>query len=141
MKMMKTIVALMIMGAAMPAYAGDVVIDITGVQAGAGDLYIGLQTKDQFLKDAGSYGTIIRAPRGGNYGTVIKDVPEGDYHIGIWHDTNGDGKFSRDDRGIPLDGWSSYKADTLRAAPTWDAVKFAVPKNSAKLVLAMVYPR
>ena len=141
MKLMKTIVALMMVGMATPAYAGDVVIDLIGVQAGSGDLYIGLQTKEEFLKEAGSYGAVIRAPRPGNHGTVIKDVAEGDYHIGVWHDINGDRKFSKDHRGIPRDGWSSYKAETLHAAPTWDAVKFTAPQGKAKLSLTMIYPR
>lgn len=141
MNFLKTAVVLAILTTASPLVAGEVMIDLTGVQAGSGDLYIGLQTKDQFLKDAGSYGTIIRAPKAGNQAVQIKNVAEGEYHIGIWHDTNGDGKFSADDRGIPIDGWSSYKSETLRAAPTWDAVKFSVPSGATRVKLAMVYPK
>jgi uncharacterized protein (DUF2141 family) len=124
-----------------PAFAGDLVIDLTGIQAGKGDLYVGLQTKDQFLKDAGVNGAIIKVPASGNQQVVLKNVAPGDYSVSVWHDSDGDSKFSMAANGMPADGWSMHNAQALRGAPQWDQVKFSMTPAGVKLQLAMIYPK
>lgn len=124
---------------ATPAIAGSVTVNVKGIKQAKGDLYIGLQTRDQFLKDAGSYGTIVRAPKTGDQSIDIKDVAAGDYSISVWHDSDGDGKFSRAENGMPLDGWSMVGGETLRAAPEWDKVKTSIDANRVVVSLTMIY--
>jgi uncharacterized protein (DUF2141 family) len=127
--------------ASAPAFAGDVVINLEGVETAKGDLYVGLQTKDQFLKDAGTNGAIIKAPKSGPQTVVLKDVAPGDYSVSVWHDIDGDMKFSRADNGMPLDGWSMIGAQDLRGAPTWESAKFSVTDGTETLSLKMVYSK
>lgn len=136
---LKTISLVAALSVSTPALAGSLTIDLKGVRASSGDLYIGLQKQDQFMKDGGSYGTIIKVPKPGEHMIVLKDVTPGEYHIGVWHDLDNDKKFSLGSDNIPTDGWSSYKAETLRAAPTWDEVKYTVPPGDAKVTVTMVY--
>jgi uncharacterized protein (DUF2141 family) len=119
------------------AQAGDVKIELNGVTAAKGDLYVSLQTKDEFLQSKGSFGEIVKAPGPGKQVLVIKDVKPGDYSVSIWHDINGDRRFNQDERGIPVDGWSMLNAKSMRGAPTWDGSHFAVPASGASLNLDM----
>lgn len=141
MTIFKTIMIGLGLLAATPALAGDVTIDLAGVQAANGQLYVGLQTSEQFLKDAGSHGTVVKAPKAGNHLLVIKDVPVGDYSVSVWHDTNGDGKFSKAPDGMPLDGWSMIGAESLRSEPQWEQAKFTASAGGTTVHLRMVYPK
>ena len=139
MKYATTLLGSLCLIATTPALAGDLTIDLSGVQSAKGDLYVGVQTRDQFLKASGTYGSVLRAPKAGDHHVVIKDVAPGDYSISVWHDVDGDKVFSKAANGIPTDGWSMIGAETLRSEPDWDQVKISVPAagNSAKL--AMIY--
>ena len=139
MKYASTLLGCLCLIATTPALAGDLTIDLSGVQSTKGDLYVGVQTRDQFLKESWTYNSVLRAPKAGDHNVVIKDVAPGDYSISVWHDVDGDKVFSKAASGIPTDGWSMIGAETLRSEPVWDQVKISVPAagNSAKL--AMIY--
>lgn len=122
------------------ALAGDVVITVTGVQARGGDLLVGLQTSAQFLKHEGDHGEIIKAPTAGRQVVTLKNVAPGDYSISVLHDMNGDQQMALSN-GMPAEGWAMFRGETLRAAPTFDQVKFTVPASGgADVSVAMQYP-
>lgn len=128
------------LGLASPAGAADVTITLDGVRNGAGDLYVSLQTRAQFLKDEGSHGAVVSRPAPGQHRITLRDVPAGEYSVSVWHDTDGDKKFSTDARGIPTDGWAMINGAALRAAPQWDQVRFTVPAAGVATTLDMIYP-
>ena len=122
------------------ALASDVVITVTGVQARGGDLLVGLQTSAQFLKHEGDHGEIIKAPAAGTRVVTLKDVPPGDYSVSVLHDMNGDQQMALSN-GMPAEGWAMFRGETLRAAPTFDQVRFTVPASGdARVSVAMQYP-
>lgn len=122
------------------ALAGDVVITVTGVQARGGDLLVGLQNAAQFMKHEGDHGEIIKAPEAGTRVVTLKDVAPGDYSVSVLHDMNGDQQMALDGN-RPAEGWALYRGETLRAAPTFDQVKFTVPASGdARISVAMQYP-
>ena len=141
---MKAMFRLVLTGAALvagaPAVAADVTVTLTGVRVGKGDLYLSLQTRDEFLKNQGRYGAIVARPAPGDHQVTVRDVPAGDYAIAVWHDTNGDRKFSADAQGIPTDGWAMVNGKALRAAPQWEQVRFTVPTGNVAATLDMIYP-
>ncbi len=139
MTLLKSAILLAALACPVSAFAGDLTIDLKDVKAANGDVYISLQKQDEFMKNAGSYGTIIKAPKSGDHAVTLKNVAPGDYHIGVWHDIDGDNKFSMGADYMPTDGWSSFKAETLRAAPTWEQVKYTVAQDAASVTLKMVY--
>ncbi|WP_292084950.1 MULTISPECIES: DUF2141 domain-containing protein [unclassified Brevundimonas] len=130
----------LVLAGAGSALAGDVVITVTGVQARGGDLLVGLQTSAQFLKHEGDHGEIIKSPVAGTRVVTLKDVPPGDYSVSVLHDMNGDQQMAMAN-GMPAEGWAMFRGETLRAAPTFDRVKFTVPASGdARVSVAMQYP-
>ncbi|CAN5140556.1 DUF2141 domain-containing protein [soil metagenome] len=131
--------AALTVGAA-PAFAGDVTITLTGVQARGGDLLVGLQTADQFLQHRGQYGEIIANPSAGTRVISLHDVAPGDYSVSALHDVDGDRMMKMAD-GRPAEGWGMLHGETLRATPTFDQVKFTVPATGdVAVTVAMDYP-
>lgn len=130
----------LVLAGAGSALASDVVITVTGVEARGGDLLVGLQTSAQFLKHAGDHGEIIKAPAAGTRVVTLKDVPPGDYSVSVLHDLNGDRQMALSN-GMPAEGWAMFRGETLRAAPTFDQVRFTVPASGeARVNVAMQYP-
>lgn len=125
--------------AAGTAAAAPLTVTVSGIEARGGKLYVGVQTEAQFMKDDGIAGDIVDAPAAGAQ-TFTYDLPEGAYAVSIWHDFNGNGTFDTAENGMPLDGWSSINAETLRAAPTFDKVNLTVPADGAEATLKMYYP-
>lgn len=134
-----TVSSAMLLGAG-SALAGDVTITVTGVQARGGDLLVGLQTAAQFMKPEGDHGDIIKAPAAGTHVITLKNVPPGEYSVSVLHDVNGDHQMAMAN-GRPAEGWALHRGETLRAAPTFDQVKFTAPASGdANVAVAMQYP-
>lgn len=123
----------------MAAAAADVAVDIGGVRAAEGPLYVSLQTAAQFMQNEGTAGTIVQKPGAGMVSVVLPGVAPGEYAVSVWHDIDGDGVFDRAETGRPLDGWSMLNGADLRGAPTFESVKFTVTDKGAKLALQMIY--
>ena len=122
------------------ALAADVTLTLTGVQARGGQLLVGLQTRDQFLRHQSAYGERIAAPTAGVHTLTFHDVAPGAYSVSVLHDLDGDGKMRMAD-GHPAEGWTMLNAASLRSAPTFDQVSFTVSATSdARLDAAMHYP-
>ncbi|CAN5137115.1 DUF2141 domain-containing protein [soil metagenome] len=129
-----------LMVCAAPAFAGDVTISVTGVQPRGGELLAGLQTASQFLQHRGEYGEIVANPPAGTQVISLHGVAPGDYSVSVLHDVDGDRNMKMAD-GRPAEGWAMLHGETLRAAPTFDQVKFTVPvTGDVNLTLAMAYP-
>ena len=122
------------------AHAAPLTVNLSGIEARGGNLYISIQTEDQFMKEEGR-GEIIKAPAAGDQ-TFTYDVPEGVYAVSIWHDDNDNGTFDMGaTTGMPLDGWAMHNGLKLRGAPTFDAVSIEVPASGAAVSEAMIYGR
>lgn len=139
---MKLFIALPLIPAmlfAAPALAGDVTVTLTGIKPNSGDLYVGLQTEEQFLQNAGIAGEIVRNPASETVTVTLRDVPDGRYSFSAWHDTDGDGTFSMGQNG-PTDGWAMLNAAELRGMPTFAAQSFAVDGAGTAVTERMIYP-
>lgn len=127
--------------AAAPAFAGDVTVTLTGVQARGGQLLAALQTHDQFLQPAGAYGDIVRDPAAGTVTVTFRGVAPGDYSLSVLHDADSDGQMKMEG-GMPAEGWAMVNGAALRGMPTWDQVKFTVPASGeSRLTVPMQYFR
>lgn len=139
-KSLTAIAALIGACAATPALAGDIEIVLEGVQVDAGDLYVGLQTEDQFMKDAGIVGKVVSNPAEGTVTVRFADVPEGVYSFSAWHDIDGDGTFSMGERG-PTDGWALIGGAELRGEPEFADHSFTVGTEPVRIRETMIYAR
>ena len=130
--------ALVAMATASPALAGTVTITLTDVRPDAGDLYISLQSEDQFMQAAAVAGEKLDNPRTDTVTVTFEDVPDGRYAMTVWHDTIDDGTFTMGPHG-PTDGWSMIGADDLRGMPTFAKNSFTL-SGSASITESVHYP-
>ena len=121
------------------AFAADVVVHVSGVKEAAGPLYVGLQTREQFMKNDGDHGVVIETPSAGELSVTIPNVPAGEYAPSLWHDVEGDGVFDRDENGAPLDGWA-MAGGPFYGPPQFDDAKIDIDENGAVISLEMIYP-
>jgi uncharacterized protein (DUF2141 family) len=125
---------------ALPAQAANLSVHLEGVRAAGGTLYVTVQTREQFMQDNGTAGTVIAAPREGAH-DFSYDVPPGDYAVSVWHDDNGNSRFDMSESQMPLDGWAMTNGETLRGEPTFDQVRTPVGSAPAAVRLTMNYGR
>ena len=126
--------------AASPALAGTVEVVLTDVRPDAGDLYVGLQTEDQFLKDGGVAGEIVENPQTGTVTVTLRDLPDGRYSLSVWHDIDGDKTFSMGSEG-PTDGWAMVGGAELRGMPVFEQQSFIIDGGPVTIRERMIYGR
>lgn len=123
------------------ASAATLTIELEGVEARGGSLYISVQTEAQFMKDEGTAGEIVDAPQAGTFSATY-DVPEGRYAVSIWHDDNGNGSFDTGGPfGMPEDGWAMHNSAALLGPPTFEATSVEVTSDGAIISEKMIYGR
>jgi uncharacterized protein (DUF2141 family) len=140
--LMSVAAAVVLAAFAAPASAEDVRITLTGVEARGGNILATLQTEADFMQPRGSYNAVIPAPAAnGDVVVVFEDVAPGAYAFSAMHDVNGDYQMQREESGRPLEGWAMHNGASLRARPTFAAVKLDIGAEGATLSEAMIYPR
>jgi len=120
------------------AHAAPLTVDLTGVEARGGKIYISIQTEDQFMKEEG-FGKIIETVTTDLSETF--DLPEGRYAVSVWHDDNGNGTFDRAANGMPEDGWAMHNGKALRGLPSFADVSIDVSSAGATVSESMIYGR
>jgi uncharacterized protein (DUF2141 family) len=124
------------------AFAEDVRVTLTGVEARGGQILASLQTEAEFMQPRGAYSAIAAAPAAnGDVTIVFENVAPGAYAFSAMHDANGDYQMQREANGRPLEGWAMRNGASLRAAPTFEQVKIEIGADGAALTEAMIYPR
>ncbi len=134
--LMAAVAALASVGA---ASAAPLTVNVDGIEARGGTLYVGVQTEAQFMQDDGVAGEMIAAPEAGSRSFTF-ELPEGPYAVSIWHDFNGNGSFDLAEDGRPEDGWSSINAGALRAAPTFEQASLVLTSGGTAATLKVIYP-
>jgi uncharacterized protein (DUF2141 family) len=125
---------------ATPSGATELTVEVDGVRAAGGTLFVSVQTRAEFMQERGTAGTIVSRPQAGAHRFGF-DVPAGEYAISVWHDDNGNNRFDKDDSFMPLDGWAMTNGAALRGEPTFDQVSTRVGDEPASVRLAMTYGR
>lgn len=135
-----SLVALGAVSIAAPAQATSLDVDLDGVRDGGGTLFVSVQTREEFMQERGTAGTVLSRPQAGAH-RFSYDIPAGDYAVSVWHDDNGNGRFDKDDSHMPLDGWAMTNGAALRGEPTFDQVRTQVGTEPATVRLTMAYGR
>ncbi|HYE43036.1 MAG TPA: DUF2141 domain-containing protein [Caulobacteraceae bacterium] len=138
---MKTFIASLTLAAGLAcagaASAGDLVVELTGVEARPGKLFVTLDTKDTFFRQGGRLQQVD--PKAGTVKVVYKDLPAGEYSFMLFHDENQDGKMAMSPTGMPAEGWALSNADKLMGPPTFEVMKFTVPAEGTTVVVPVIY--
>jgi uncharacterized protein (DUF2141 family) len=136
------LVSIAALAAAGAAEAGDVTVNVKGIQARHGTMYVVLDDSAHFLKGGAPYVQVLNDPPAGDHTFVMKDVAPGDYAVVILHDENGDKQMNYSSGGMPLEGWSMTRYDpNTMAPPTFDDAKVTVPASGASFDVEMHYPQ
>jgi uncharacterized protein (DUF2141 family) len=140
MKVFAGVLAAALVGIAAPAFAGDVTVTLTGVQAKGGQMLVSLQSRDQFMQPTATTGTKVQVTAAGDLTVTIPNVPPGDYAVMVLHDQDSNFQMAREPSGKPKEGWAMSGTFPGGRKPTFDEVKVTVPAEGATLTEAMVYP-
>jgi uncharacterized protein (DUF2141 family) len=139
MKLFGLGLALALSSIAGAAWAGDVTLNVTGVQPSRGGvLYAVIQTRGQFMQAASTAADQVK-PDGPKATFHLRNVPAGEYTVSVLHDTNGNNKMDTAPNGVPTEGWAMPGGEHLDHQPTFDEMKIAVPATGATLSATMVY--
>jgi uncharacterized protein (DUF2141 family) len=125
---------------AVPAHAATLTVQLDGVRAATGPLYVSIQNREQFMHDRGVGGSVVTAPAAGSH-RFSYELPAGEYAVSVWHDDNGNGAFDKDERFIPLDGWAMPNSESLRGEPTFEQVRTVLGATPVAVRLSMTYGR
>lgn len=117
------------------------VVELEGVEARPGTLYVGVQTESQFMQNDGVASRMLEEPEAGEHVFEFA-LPAGRYAVSAWHDDDADGAFSLDESFRPLDGWSmSGGAGGVAAEPRFEDAAVTVSEGEQRTRLRMTYPR
>jgi uncharacterized protein (DUF2141 family) len=155
-------IALLLAGQTLVAHAADLDIEVRGIKLRTGQVHAALFANAEdfshdlafrgMLSPQGELSTGIftredRMPRPptetasapANARVIhlrIVDVPPGTYGLAVYHDVNDDGKLDTNLSGTPLEPWGmSNNPPAGEGRPTWDAVRFVLPPEGARLTI------
>ncbi len=120
------------------AQENNLSVELTGLHASEGKLYISIQKEEDFMAQRG-HGGIFEVTEAGNE-TYAFTIPAGEYAVSIWHDTDNDERFSMDDNWVPTDGWGMSGTASADKQPRFDEVKIAIASSGTSVRIPMVYP-
>lgn len=123
--------------AAAPVHAGDLTLELNGVNAGKGQLIIALyDSADKFLKKSARKLTV---PAGAAAMTVkLEDIPPGDYAVSLYQDLNSNNKMDTHMFGIPAEPYGfSNNATGSMGPPKFAAAQFSVPAAGKAIAITL----
>jgi len=88
-----------------PGLGGEsmVTVTVSGVEADAGEVFVALQTEQNFAQTGGEY-TQVAEPQAGIVTVMFEDVEPGSYAVAAFQDTDGDGSLTLEEMG-PTEPW------------------------------------
>lgn len=124
------------------AEAGQLTVDLQGVDARAGTIWCSLYASDKgFPMDASAAEQTVKANRQVNKATChFRPKAAGSYAVAIGHDENGNQKVDTNFLGIPKEGWAtSNDVKPAFRAPTFAESKFQVGGEQTTITARMHY--
>lgn len=114
---------------------GAVMVSISGVQPNAGQVYVALQSEDDFADAGGDYTEILNDDRA-VVDVTFEDVPRGEWAVAAFQDLNGDGTLTMGETG-PTEPWGFSGNVDRTQAPGFDNAMIRVDggENMANVAL------
>jgi len=112
------------------------IVEINGVTVNGGLVYVTVYSNENDYKNGTALASFILEPTNTTL-TYFIDLPEGEYAVSVFQDSNNDGKLNTGLFGIPAEpaGITNYN---LRGAPgNFNKLKTPVNKNSTRLIVNM----
>ncbi len=121
------------------AWAGDVVVTVTGVRNDRGHVRVALCQKASFLQPHCPWQGNAPAVNGETR-VLVKNVPAGTYAAQAFHDEDDNGTLDRNFLGLPKEGMGfSNNAPMRFGPPRFNAAAFPVTAKGAEIRFALKY--
>ncbi|MDR7038383.1 uncharacterized protein (DUF2141 family) [Methylobacterium sp. BE186] len=112
------------LAAATPARAATVEVEVDGIEAGSGSVYVAL-CQGGLSEAACRDGETARAT-GPRQRLVLRDVPPGTYALAAFQDLNGNGRLDRTPLGLPLEPYGFSGEAGRNARPDFARAAFSL---------------
>lgn len=122
-----------------PAFAGEVRVMLTNVEARGGRLLVSLQTEAQFMQPTSTHSQVVENPAAGTVTVVFPNVTPGAYALLAMHDEDGDYQMRMSEGGAPLEGWAISNGAALAGPPSFASNHVTVGPNGLAMREPMNY--
>ena len=132
--------ALAAAAAAVPAWAGDLTVRITGVRGGDGAVTADLWRGPDGFRDTDR--TVRSASQPARDGAVeigFRDLAPGRYAVIAYHDANGSGDLDRFFGMWPTEGWGLSNDPEVSGPPDFDPAAFVLPGAAPVVEITLNY--
>jgi len=109
-------------------------LKFNGFENQEGSLMIGVYKQANFLQKP-SFAKRVEID-GNSVEVNFKNIPEGEYGVSCYQDSNGNSSLDYSSNGMPSEAWGMSTNPILKAPPTWDDVKFDL-KTDKTLTIKM----
>jgi uncharacterized protein (DUF2141 family) len=127
---------LLVLSGTVPAWAADLTVEISGVTADKGMVYVALYDHEEDFPASGKQkvGKVV-APTGKQVSVVFKDLPPGSYAAAVFQDFNGNGKLDKNAFGVPKEPYGfSNGARGHAGPPTFAKAAVRVDENATMAI-------
>lgn len=120
----------------------DVTVIFEGINKIKGDLYIGLYNQSEgFLAEDKTYRNTVMPITTTEMTWELKDLPEGDYAVTTFQDSNENGKCDFSFFGFPVERFGFSREPRLKfRAPYFEETNFRVDKHQKIIVYVKSFP-
>lgn len=137
---MRRVALALLLLAASPAWAAELVITVDGIRSDRGDIRVSVYASavEWPDKSASANDQVKKAQRGS---VVFRyQLPPGIYAANGYHDENGNGKFDTSFLGLPEEGYMfSNNVKPFLSAPSFDSASFKLPPEGAAISMRVQY--
>jgi len=111
-------------------------IEINGVTVNGGSVYVAVYSNESDYKKETAFVNCILNPTNITL-THSLDLPEGEYVVSVFQDSNNDGKLNTGMFGIPKEPIGISKYNLKGLPPSFQEMKMPINNNSTKLIVNM----
>ena len=133
-------IAVAIPAAPVWADSTQLVVRIDGLRSDAGVVRLGLfDSADDFPRGSPVAGQAVPA-MAGSVEAIFEGLPDGRYAIALYHDEDGDGQFTKNFLGLPVEGYGfSNDAPVVLGPPGFDTAAISVAGSMAQTAIRARY--
>jgi len=123
------ILSIVLLSQLLSAQDNNLSIKVEGISQLKGKIYVGVFTKDNFLRGKPVYGEIVEVEAETEIVNLV-DLPSGEYAISVYQDLNNNEVFDMDEYGRPIEPWAMSGTNPKNQQPVWDLAMFKFGEKS-----------
>jgi uncharacterized protein (DUF2141 family) len=127
------------LAAALPAWAGDLAVEVSGIRSDKGRIGCALFAAEAgFPMDAAAARVDWQPARSSGVTCRFAGLPPGSYALAVSHDLNGNGKTDTNFLGMPTEDWGvSNNVRPSMRAPRFREAAFQIGEGTTRIAVAV----